>query len=84
MPEPERIFYVGRERPGPGCRVIGIEGSNAYGGRRGLVIGKHPRHKGFVAVRWDDDPDYVETDVNIVLIEDEPVLDQMSRVRDEH
>lgn len=84
MPERERIYYVGRERPGPGCRVIGIEGSNSYGGRRGLVMGIHPHHKGFVSVRWDDDPDFVEKAVNLVLIEDEPVLDQLSRIDDEH
>jgi hypothetical protein len=47
-------------------------------------MGIHPHHKGFVSVRWDDDPDFVEKAVNLVLIEDEPVLDQLSRIDDEH
>jgi hypothetical protein len=82
MPNPERIFFLGRWHPGVGSRVIGIPDSETYGGRRGLLIARHRRFQAFVQVCWDDDPSNIESDVNLVLITDEPVLDQMARIYD--
>ena len=92
MQGPERIEYVGRSRPGPGCRIVGIGTSKAYAGRHGLVMARRSFNiwkdlkdedyfGGFVIVEWDDTP-YAPEVVNILLIEDEPILDQLSRIKD--
>ena len=79
MKEPERFEFLGRSRPGAGSRVIGTPGSENYGGRRGVVLRRHERYVAMVMVRWDDDPDFDDA-VVVSLLEDEPVLDQLSRI----
>jgi hypothetical protein len=84
--EPEdssgRIRFLDRWFPRIGCRVIGIPGSVTWGGRRGLLTARHPQHLALVQVCWDDDPTNIEPDVPLILLKDEPVLDQMSRISD--
>jgi len=75
----ERFKYLGKSRPGPGCRVIGIPGSASYAGKRGVIISRHEAHNSMVWVKWDD-PGLVVESVVISLLEDEPVLDQLSRI----
>jgi len=79
MTEPTRWKFLGRDRPGPGCRVVGIQGSANYGGRHGLITG-FSKHRSMVLVKWDDEPDCEDDVVGISLLEDEPVLDQMARL----
>lgn len=81
--EPQRIQMFGREHPGVGCRVAGIPGSQSYADRRGVIVGRHIRNKAMVWVRWADEPGGEHDEAVVIsLLMDEPVLDQMSRVRD--
>lgn len=80
-PQPRRWHYLGRDRPGVGCRVIGIDGSENYRGRHGIIVGYHHISKAMVWVRWDDEPDGDHDEAVVIsLLQDEPVLDQMSRI----
>lgn len=83
MAERERIFHDGRDRPGPGCRVVGVENSWARH-LSGLIVSRTPSCAHLVDVRWDQAPGFIDSQVNIMFLEDEPVLDQLARINDEH
>lgn len=72
-----------REHPGPGCRVVGNDGSASYARRSGIIVGRHMKNRAMVWVKWDDQgvDDYDEA-VVISLLQDEGVLDQLARIPD--